>query len=156
MSEPLQVGDVMWFSCTASSVGDLRKIPGLELYQNEEVDKMGEKVFSRRLVQAVIARKGPLVGKTVKEARFRTQYGAAVIAVHREGQRVHEYPGNIKLHSGDIFLLDAGPSFLANKAAMEGSFTLVAEVEDSAPPRMRMLIPSILLTVGAYGSFEAN
>ena len=156
VSEPLQGGDVLWFSGEAASVGDLRKIPGLELYQNEEVAKMGEKVFSRRLYQAVIARKGPLVGKTVKEVRFRTQYGAAVIAVHREGQRVHEHPGNIKLQSGDVLLLDAGPSFMSDNVKKDSSFSLVAEVEDSAPPRLRMLFPALVLTIGAYACYMAG
>jgi len=156
LSEPLQAGDVLWFSGTAASVGDLRKIPGLVSYESEEVSKMNEKVYDRRLVQAVVARKGPLVGKTVKEVRFRTQYGAAVIAVQREGQRVHEHPGNIKLHAGDVLLLEAGPSFMSNKVQHDRSFALVAEVENSAPPRLRMVIPALILTVGAYACFMAK
>ena len=156
LSEPFEAGDVLWFSGTAASVGDLRKIPGLVSYENKEVRKMNEKVYNRRLVQAVVARRGPLVGKTVKEARFRTQYGAAVIAVHREGQRVHEHPGNIKLHAGDVLLLEAGPSFMSTKVQQDRSFTLVAEVENSAPPRLRMVIPALILTLGAYGCFMGN
>ena len=88
--DPLGEGDILWFSGSAAAVGDLRKIPGLKSFVNEEVKKINEKVHDRRLVQAVIARKGALVGKTVREARFRTRFGAAVIAVHREGKRVHE------------------------------------------------------------------
>jgi di/tricarboxylate transporter len=92
-----------------------------------------------------------LVGKTAKELRFRSSYGAAVIAVHREGRRVHELPSNIKLQAGDVLLLEAGKSFLvANKNRYDTGFTLVAEVEDSAPPRFRMLIPAVVLTIGAY------
>jgi di/tricarboxylate transporter len=125
-------------------------------YQSDEVEKMKEKVFDRRLVQAVVARKGPLVGKTVKEVRFRTQYGAAVIAVQREGQRVHEHPGQIKLQAGDVLLLEAGPSFMANKVQQDRSFALVAEVQDSAPPRLRMLIPAVVLMVGAYAAYMAK
>lgn len=155
--EPLQDGDVLWFSCKgASSVGDLRKIPGLMSYENDEVDKMNAKVHDRRLVQAVIARKGGLVGKTVKEVHFRTQYGAAVIAVQREGNRVHEHPGIIKLQAGDVLLLEAGPSFFTDKVQHDRSFALVAEVKDSAPPRMRMLIPALILTLGAYACFMAK
>ncbi len=92
-----------------------------------------------------------LVGRTVKEVKFRSLYGAAVIAVHREGRRVHELPSNIKLQAGDVLLLEAGKSFLAaNKTRYDTGFTLVSEVEDSSPPRFRMLLPSIVITVGAY------
>eukprot|EP00977_Amphora_coffeiformis_P021935 scaffold10085_cov168-Amphora_coffeaeformis.AAC.6 len=150
---PLHVGDVLWFSGTASSVGDLRKIPGLISCEIEEVNKLNEKVYNRRLVEAVVARKGPLVGRTIKEVRFRTQYGAAVIAVQREGKRVHDNPGNVKLHAGDVLLLEAGTSFTANKVKHDRSFALVAEVKGSAPPRLRMLLPAIILTLGAYGCF---
>ncbi|EEC45713.1 predicted protein [Phaeodactylum tricornutum CCAP 1055/1] len=154
--EPLQHGDVLWFSGSASSVGDLRKIPGLISYQNDEVEKINEKVHDRRLVQAVIARKGPLVGKTVKEVQFRKRYGAAVIAVHREGKRVHEHPGNVKLQAGDVLLLEAGPSFIAKSGENDRSFALLAEVEDSAPPRLSLLIPALLITAGMLVVFMAD
>jgi uncharacterized protein with PhoU and TrkA domain len=154
--EPLAVGDVLWFSGSASSVGDLRKIPGLRSFDNAQVEKINEKVYDRRLVQAVIARKGPLVGKTVREVRFRTKYGAAVIAVHREGQRVHDHPGQIKLHAGDVLLLEAGPTFLERNADNDRSFALLAEVEDSAPPRLGKLIPALVLTVAMLAVYTAG
>jgi len=156
LAEPLKAGDILWYSCTPDSVGDLRKIPGLISHETEEVEKVSGKVFERRLVQAVVARQGPLVGKTIKEARFRTNYGAAVIAVHREGKRVHDHPGNVKLHAGDVLLLEAGPSFMSSKFQHDSAFALVAEVENSAPPRMRMLVPALILTFGAYGSYIAG
>jgi di/tricarboxylate transporter len=154
--EPLQAGDVLWFSGPASAVGDLRKIPGLISYEADEVKKINTKVHDRRLVQAVVARNGPLVGKTVKDVRFRTRYGAAVIAVHREGKRVHEHPGQVKLHPGDVLLLEAGPSFIAKSADNDRSFALLAEVEDSAPPRLRLLIPALLIAAGMLIVFMAG
>ena len=84
--DALAEGDILWFSGEAAAIGDLRKIPGLKSYVNEEVKKINEKVHDRRLVQAVIARRSKLVGKTVREAEFRTRFGAAVISVHREGE----------------------------------------------------------------------
>ncbi len=145
--EPLQDGDILWFAGDASSVGDLRKIPGLESPEQGEIKQMNENVHDRVLIQAVVARSGPLVGKTVREAGFRTKYGAAVISVHREGHRIHEHPGNIKLHAGDVLLLEAGPTFIKKSANSDHAFALLAEVKDSAPPRMKYLIPAILLMV---------
>ncbi len=145
---PLKVGDVLWFAGGAQSVGDLRKIPGLISHEKEEVEKINEKVHDRRLVEAVIARRGPLVNKTVKQVRFRTRYGAAVIAVHRDGARIHEHPGRIRLQAGDVLLLEAGPTFIKGSYDNDKSFSLLAEVEDSAPPRLKLLIPALLLTFG--------
>jgi len=146
LEEKLLEGDVLWFAGSASAVGDLRKIPGLRAYESEEVGKLKENVHDRRLVQAVIARKGPLVGKTVKEVRFRTRYGAAVIAVHREGKRIHDHPGSIVLQAGDVLLLEAGNTFIGKSAENERSFALLSEVKDSAPPRLRLLLPALLIT----------
>jgi K+/H+ antiporter YhaU regulatory subunit KhtT len=154
--EPLREGDVMWFSGTAQSVGDLRKIPGMKSYVNEEVKKINEKVHDRRLVQAVIARRAKLVGKTVKETKFRTKFGAAVIAVHREGKRVQEHPGKIKLQAGDVLLLEAGPSFVKQNADNDHSFALLSEVEDSKPPRLKLLIPSLILAVAMLIIYTAG
>jgi uncharacterized protein with PhoU and TrkA domain len=152
----LKEGDVLWFAGSASSVGDLRKIPGLISYESEEVEKINETVHDRRLVEAVIARRGPLVGKTVKEVRFRTRYGAAVISVHREGKRIHDHPGKIKLQAGDVLLLEAGPTFIRGNISNDKSFALLAEVEDSAPPRLSMLIPALVITVAMLAVFTAG
>jgi di/tricarboxylate transporter len=145
--DALQAGDVLWFSGSASAIGDLRKIPGLQSYQNDEVRKMNTSVQERRLVQAVVARRSPLVGKTVKEARFRTQYDAAVIAVHREGNRVHDHPGQIKLQAGDVLLLEASPTFLSKNSDNYRTFALLAVVDDSAPPRLGLFFLAVFLTV---------
>lgn len=153
---PLLDGDVLWFAGSASALGDLRKIPGLVSSESEEVDKINEKIHDRRLVEAVVARRGPLVGKTVKKIRFRTRYGAAVIAVHREGIRVHDHPGKIKLQAGDVLLLEAGPTFIRKSVDNDRSFALLAEVKDSAPPRLRLLIPALVITIAMLAVFTAN
>lgn len=154
--QPLEAGDVLWFSGSAAAIGDLRKVPGMKSYVNEEVKKINEKVHDRRLVQAVIARRSKLVGKSVKETRFRSRFGAAVIAVHREGKRVQEHPGSIKLQAGDVLLLEAGPSFLKQNAENDNSFALLSEVEDSTPPRLKLLVPALLLAAAMLAVYTAG
>jgi len=94
-NDKLQAGDLLWYSGSAESIHDLKKVPGLQSYVSSEIKKINAKVHDRRLVQAVISRQGPLVGKTIKESRFRTKYGAAVLSVNRNGKRVSDHPGNI-------------------------------------------------------------
>lgn len=40
------------------------------------------------LMQAGVAYRSPLIGKTVRELHFRTRYNAAVVAVHRDDARI--------------------------------------------------------------------
>jgi hypothetical protein len=145
--EPLQENDIIWFAGDASAIGDLRKVPGLESPEKDEIKQMNDNVHDRLLVQAVVAKSGPLVGKTVREVQFRTKYGAAVISVHREGRRIHEHPGNIRLHAGDVLLLEAGPTFLKRNVNNDHAFALLAAVKDSAPPRLKYFLPAIVLLI---------
>jgi len=154
--DPLLQNDVLWFSGSANVVSDLRKIPGLVLYQSDELAKIQHKDYDRRLVQAVVARKGILVGKTVKELRFRTKYGAAVISINREGRRVHSHPGQEKLQGGDVLLLEAGPNFVKDHAESSHAFVLLSEVKDSSPPRLRHFVPAILITIAMLAVYTAG
>lgn len=95
-----QVANMDWHAVLVtfrtSAMGDLRKIPGFC------PTKMLKSNFDQRLVQAVVARHSEL---TVKDVRFCTRYGAAVIAVHWEGkQTLQDHPGKIQLLAGDVLL----------------------------------------------------
>jgi uncharacterized protein with PhoU and TrkA domain len=147
VTDKLEAGDILWFSGSASSIGDLRKIPGLKSAEYKEIGKLNEKPTAWHMYQAIVAQQGPLVGKTVKEVKFCTQYGAAVVAVHCNGKHVQSFPGNIKLQAGDILLLKAGSSFICNNFDNNKSFLLFVEVKDLDPPCICMLAPALLITL---------
>ncbi|KAL7454525.1 hypothetical protein ACHAWC_006139 [Mediolabrus comicus] len=145
--DPLKAGDIIWFAGSAEAIVELRKVPGLESPQKEVLEGVNENKFDRRLVQAVVAKQGPLVGLTPIEFDFMRKYGAVVIAVHRHGKRIQDYPGNIKLQSGDVLLLEAGPTFIAKNADNQRSFALINEVKNSKPPRLDKLKWALLITI---------
>ena len=45
---------------------------------------------------------------------------------------------------------------MTEKVQKDRAFVLVAEVKNSAPPRMRILIPALIFTLGVYGCFMAK
>ena len=75
--------DTIWIAADVAAVGFLSKFPGLDLVQQEQVDKTGTSVLYRHLVQAAVSHKGPICGQTVRDVRFRSVYNAAIVAVHR-------------------------------------------------------------------------
>jgi hypothetical protein len=66
----------------------LSKFPGLDLVQQHQVEKAGVDILHRRFTQAAVSVSSPLLGKSVRDVRFREKYGAAVVAVHRQDERV--------------------------------------------------------------------
>eukprot|EP01025_Chloroclados_australasicus_P010269 TRINITY_DN140_c1_g1_i2.p1 TRINITY_DN140_c1_g1~~TRINITY_DN140_c1_g1_i2.p1 ORF type:complete len:897 (-),score=140.21 TRINITY_DN140_c1_g1_i2:813-3503(-) len=143
--EILLEGDVLWFAGAMESVNTLRKIPGLESY-GDQVQKLNVDRLERRLVQVVISAKSNMIGKSVKEIRFRTKYNAAIIGVHRQGHRLRSKIGEIVLEPGDVLLLDTGADFVQS-FKNDTSFALVSEVENSSPPRFDKVLIACLAAV---------
>lgn len=75
-----------------------------------------------------------MVGRTIKEVSFRSVYDAAVIAVHRNGERVPGKIGQIALRAGDTLVFQASPSFI-DQHRNSPDFYLVSEVPESHAPR---------------------
>ena len=154
--DPLQADDVLWYAGNAASIAMIRKIPGLAPYATDQVDKLNANSQERRLIQAVVAKTGPLVGKSIRDIKFRSRYNAVVLAVHREGVRVHARIGDVVLHPGDVLLLDAGPDFHREAGHSGSGFALVSVLEDSAPPRLRLLVPVLVIAVAMIVFYTAG
>ena len=97
----------------------------------------------------------PLVGKTIRDGRFRNTYNAVVVAVARNGERLHKKIGDIVLRAGDTLLVEAHPSF-ADQQRNSRDFFLVSRLEDSNPPRhdRALLAVGLLLAMVLAVSFD--
>ncbi len=109
--EILGAGDLLIFVGVVDSVADLLKIRGL-IPATDQVKKVDTDRHTRILVEAVVSASSPLVRRTVRETQFRTRYNAAIIAVHRGGERVEGKVGDIVLQPGDTLLLSTHAGFL--------------------------------------------
>ena len=131
--EPLHGGDRLVFVGIVDSVVELQRIRGLEPAEGEVFKLDGER--SRRLLaEAVVSETSPVVGRTIRESRFRNRYGAVVIAIARAGRRVEGKLGDVTLQAGDTLLLEARPSF-AERMRHVRDFYLVSRIDDSSPFR---------------------
>jgi len=131
--ERLRSHDRLVFAGIVDSVLDLQKIRGLQPATNQ-VFKLNSPDEERCLVEAVLSDSSPLIGKTVREGRFRTRYNAAIIAVARNGKKIREKIGDIVLHPGDTLLLVSHPRFVEQQRNSR-DFFLVSRLDDSRPPR---------------------
>lgn len=125
--------DRLIFTGATESVVDLQKIKGLKPATNQ-IFKLKSPRPNRGLIEAVISGRNPIVGKTVREGKFRQVYDAVIIGIARDGKRIDKKIGDIKIQPADTLLLEAHSSFLAqNKNSRE--FLLLRNIEGSAPIR---------------------
>src|SRR5690606_25900375 len=97
-NERLQGGDNLVFAGMTDSVVELHRIGGLEPATSTfDLTARPE----RCMVEVAIAPGSDWVGKSIREGRFRSVFGAAVIAVARNGQRVQGKLGDIHLQASD-------------------------------------------------------
>ena len=131
--ERLHGGDRLVFVGVLDSVVDLAKMRGLALAP-EPSHELDTPVTKRRLIEAVVSNRCPLIGTSIREGEFRSYYNAAVVAVARGGERVPGKIGDIVLEPGDTLLLETDEDFLLRQRN-SSHFFLVSGVENSQPVR---------------------
>lgn len=142
----LQAEDRLIFTGLVDSVIDLQKIRGLRPATNQ-VFKLTEPRPNRCLVEVVVSHSCPLNGQSISAGRFRSVYDAAVIAVHRNGERLARKIGNIVLKPGDTLLLETHEGFL-NRFRNRRDFYLVSELADTQPVRHNKAWVAVAILMG--------
>lgn len=132
--ELLRAGDRLTFTGVVGSIVELENTPGLVPVADQAYEARAAQRRTRRLCEAVISSRSPLLGKTIRDADFRALYNAAVVAVHRGGERLAGRIGDIVLRAGDTLLLQTGTHF-ARAHRNDPDFFLVSSVEEARPLR---------------------
>lgn len=145
-TELLEADDQLVFVGVVSSVVDVQRIPGLRL-ATHQVFKLDSHRAQRVFAEAVVSQTCPLVGKTIREGRFRNRYDAVVIAVSRNGERVPGRLGDIELHAGDALLLETHPSFIWEQRDSR-DFYLVSRIDSASPPTTSQAPVALAILVG--------
>lgn len=159
--EVLSANDQLIFVGVVDSVVDLQRIRGLVPATNQ-VFKLNVPRTERCMIEAVVSNTCPIVGKTIREGAFRGRYGAVVVAVSRNGDRLTGKIGDIQLQPGDALLLEAPVKFV-DQQRLSKDFYLVSSIPNSEPLRHEraplaifLLVAMVLAaTVGGLGLLKA-
>ena len=106
----LRAGDRLRFVGRSDSVKELQLTRGLKSAEEGHLSHI--ETSGARYYEAVIGAESPLVGRTLQESDFRSRYQAAVLAIHRAGQRIDAKLGQVDLRLGDTMLLVGDPGFV--------------------------------------------
>ena len=157
--EVLLENDILFFAGKTEDIIDLiQKEQGLELpttARNMDNDKT-------EVVEAVMSNNSSLIGSPVKRSDFRNRYNAAIVAIHRNGERVQGKIGDIELKSGDLLLLYAGTDFY-NRVEVYRDIYVVSKVREINKPGRKkfyalaliIACASLLLLTGKFSLFPS-
>jgi di/tricarboxylate transporter len=147
----LHSGDRLVFVGRADQVVDLQNFRGLE---SAEAAHMADlQTAHHKFYQIVIGAASPLIGMSLKDSDFRAHYQAAVIAIHRSGQQMHEKLGQVRLHLGDTLIVLADPDF-RERWRDRDDFLMISEMGGTPPAitKKAWIVGAIgLLVVGVAG-----
>lgn len=142
--EVLQEGDALTFVGQVDNVLDLQRTKGLVQGAAEHLD--GLTGHRARLYEVVVGRSGAITNRTLRESDFRARYDAAVLAIHRAGQRIDSKLGEVRLRHGDTLVLLAGTDFRA-RWVQSRDFLVVAPLDDAPAPPASKRAPLVALAL---------
>ena len=129
-NEVLEEGDALFFAGNTDDIVDLiNSGVGIELpttARSYDSDKA-------EIVEAVMNNYSSLINKTVKQSDFRNRYNAAIVAIHRNGEKVSGKIGDIALQAGDLLLLFTGTDF-RNRVEIYRDLFVVSKLRDIVKP----------------------
>lgn len=150
--EPLHAGDILLVRGRVKDLFKLKNSLGLAI---EPEFKLKDEGLARRdieLVEALVAPRSTLLGRTLKGLDFHWRYNAIVLAIHRRGQVLRNKLASVRLRVGDALLLLA-PRGVITKLRGDAGFVVLEPRRDVALDRRRA--PLALGIVGAVVALAA-
>ena len=110
-------------------------------------------MFAKRnkteVMEVFITPNSSLDSKTVKESKFRSRFDAAILAIHRNGEKISGKIGDLELKPGDLLLLITGNDFLGLANDTNDFFIIdkVRSIEKMPTLQSLLLIGGLVISV---------
>lgn len=150
--EMLRRGDVLVFSGTLESFQESNNSLLLEPFPAGRWHEHDLQSPSVAIVEAVLAPRSSLIGRTLRETNFREKYSMTVLAILRGNQYICSDLADLPLQFGDALLLQ-GPRSRLRLLQDETDVILLANGRETPPPtgkrRLALGVLGVTLTLAA-------
>jgi di/tricarboxylate transporter len=143
-------GDVLLVRTTPEDIVAFREESGVELHpvqQYGEGNGSGRSVdddIEQRLVQTVVAPGSDLAGRTLGEIDFRRRYGAIVLGLWRRHGWIEEELAQIRLHAGDVLVLQGDDEALT-RVRNDHGFLMLMPFQGQARSRGKAPVAAVIM-----------
>jgi di/tricarboxylate transporter len=135
----LRAGDVILVEGAREEILKIKDTSGIEIKADVKLSDPNLQTEDAALVEVILLPRSPLIGRTLKKAKFRERYGLQVLAMNRHGKNVLRKISQVTLRMGDVLLVQGHKS---NIAALEddGAFRILGAVEETRLDRRKALL----------------
>jgi di/tricarboxylate transporter len=128
----LEEGDVLLVKGSRNEILKVKDTVGIDIKADVELSIPDLEAEEVRLVEAILLRRSPLIGRTLKQVGFRERYGLQVLGIHRRGKTILRKISQIPLRIGDQLLIQGDRR---NIAALDenNTFRVIGTVEYKRP-----------------------
>ncbi|HXI24818.1 MAG TPA: SLC13 family permease [Pyrinomonadaceae bacterium] len=163
-NEPLKAGDVLIVRTTPEELVTIRKQSDLELHpvktygsaeERERKEKENEHDDGSDLfVQAVVAPRSPLVGRTLSNVDFKRRYGAIVVGLWRKDGWLNQEVSKVKLRANDVLVLEGDERAVSHVANDDAFLMMVPFHAEPTLRRKAWLAGAIMLATILLAAFN--
>lgn len=118
----LQENDLLYFTGETNDVIELVKGNKYGLVVHK-VDKYKLSDHSE-IIEVLIPVTSDLASNKVRDTNFREKYDGAIVAIHRNGEKIGGKIGDVTLHYGDLLLVATGKGFMKNVKADKNLYVI--------------------------------
>ena len=150
--EVLGEGDVLVVRAPPDELVAIREEPDMDLHP---VKLFGDRITQAKLngndneeedvfVQAVVAPRSDLVGRTLKQIHFQRRYGAIVVGLWRKDGWLDQEISKVKLKPNDVLVLEGDAESLAN-VATDPAFLMMIPFHGQSKVRRRGWVAGLIM-----------
>lgn len=145
----LDTGDILLVHTTPEDLITFQDDQGVDLHPIEKFkaylpEVTEDKELDPQLVQAVVAPRSEMIGRTVRDVDFRRRYGALVVAFWRRGSFVQKELARIKLRAGDVLVL-RGDEDALSRVEKDPAFLLFVPFQGERRLRRRAPVAALIM-----------
>jgi di/tricarboxylate transporter len=139
LHEPVQAGDVLLVRGKIKELMDLKATEKLEIEPEFKLQESALEARDLMLVEALVAPRSRLMGRTLGEIDFRRRYNTIVLAIQRRSHTLNEKLNQVRLRFGDALLLQAPKEEIA-RLRRDDNFIVLEELDEPALRRTKIPI----------------
>ncbi|MCI0489187.1 MAG: SLC13 family permease [Blastocatellia bacterium] len=105
----IEAGDILLVEGKVDDLIKVKETAGIKIKADLKLSDRDLQGDNIKIVEVLVTPQSDLINHTLKEIDFRARYGATALAINRHGQSLCEKIGRIRLHLGDLLLVQ-GPA----------------------------------------------